>query len=108
MGYNTAVVILNDHLSDIEKDPAFGKKLSDEQREAFSRRPGYRGWQNSFAVLPSEHADTDQLVVVGGNMIRRAKDLKPAEAERILRELAFDLGFNVSRKRRLPIPPNQD
>lgn len=99
MGFNTAVVILNDHLHDIEKDPLFGKKLADEQREAYSRRPGYRGWQNSFAVLPSEHADTDQLVVVGGNTIRRAKDLTPEDAERILRQLAFDLGFKVSRQR---------
>jgi hypothetical protein len=97
MGFNTAIVVLNDMLHDIEKDAGFGKKVADEVREAYSRRPGYRGWQNSFAVLPSQHADSNQLVVVGGNMIRPLEQLKPDEAERILRDMAFSLGLRVSK-----------
>ena len=97
MGFNTAIVVLNDMLHEIERDAGFGKKVADEVREAYSRRPGYRGWQNSFAVLPSQHAATDQLVVVGGNTIRTLEQLKPDDAERILRDMAFRLGLRVSK-----------
>ena len=97
MGLNTAIVVLNDMLHDIEKDAGFGKKVADEVREAYSRRPGYRGWQNSFAVLPSQHADYDQLVVIGGNMIRRFEDIKADERDALLKRLARDAGYRLSK-----------
>lgn len=96
MGFNTAVMVLNDCLHEIEKDPEFGRKLSEEVREAYSRR-GHDGWHNSFSVLPSQHADWDQLVVIGQNRMRRFEDIKAEERDALLKRLARDAGYRLSR-----------
>jgi hypothetical protein len=92
MGLNTAVVVLNDHLSFIETDEFFGAKVAEAVRDV--HRDG--GHHNSFAVLPSGHADYDQVVVIGGNRIRRFDQCE--DAEQILRRLADSLGFSLRRK----------
>jgi hypothetical protein len=71
MGYNTAIIVLNDGLSFIEKDPEFGSKLG----RAVSRLSSSRDLQdisagphvNAAAAISSRHADSTQLVAIGGN-----------------------------------------
>lgn len=96
MGFNTAVMVLNDCLHEIEKDSEFGKKLSDEVRDAYSRR-GNDGWHNSFSVLPSQHADWDQLVVIGQNRMRRFEDIDAGERDALLKRLARDAGYRLAK-----------
>lgn len=68
MGYNSVILVLNDRLWDIEKDPAFGSKLCDAIREASSRPdrfPEVPGSQT--VVINTDHADVMQIIAVGGN-----------------------------------------
>ena len=96
MGFNTAVMILNDHIHEIAKDRHFGEKLA----EAISRAGRERLYTSGFEVLPTQHADTMQIVAIGGNTMRRlGYSSCYADDEQILRDLANDLGFRVSRKR---------
>ena len=96
MGFNTAVVILNDCLHEIEEDPEFGRKVSDEVRTTYSRHGRYGG-HNSFSVLPSQHADWDQMVVIGQNRIRRFEDIEPDERDALLKRLGRDAGYRLSK-----------
>jgi hypothetical protein len=95
MGFNTAVMILNDHLNSIEKDAEFGERLGGAISETFGRRGN--GHYGGFSVLPSQHADWDQMVVIGQNRIRRFEDIEPAERDALLRRLARDAGYRLSK-----------
>lgn len=100
MGLNTAVVVLNDHLHEIERDPKFGQKVADAIRDADNPRRHHR--QNSFAVLSSAHADGAQIVVVGGNLISRiGMGHYRDDPKELLRKLARDLGYRIVK---LPEP----
>lgn len=68
MGYNAVLVVLNDNLCEIENDPEFGRKVAKAIR-AFSRlRPDrIPPITGQTQVLSVEHADTVQIVAVGGN-----------------------------------------
>ena len=70
MGFNTAVVILNDELGDIEDDPKFGLRLAEAIREAAGKAYGkiVRIGHYSSHVVVSAHADTHQIVEVHGNL----------------------------------------
>lgn len=96
MGLNTVAIILNDHLHDLARDPEAGAKIASAiahaSRDAFCQAPG-------VSVLPSQHADTVQIVAVGGNRLWNLgyghwKDTD----EDLLRKLADQLGFRVVRK----------
>lgn len=75
MGYNTTIVVMNDALDTIAKDPEFGKRLSDAIAEAgFRRKPvdvsahgGNCIHVNAATVIECHHADQNVLVRVGGN-----------------------------------------
>lgn len=96
MGYNTALIIMNDFLHDIQKDPAFGEKV----REAIVLASRERGRFNSFDVLPSQHADTAQVVVISANSIRPlVYGYWHDSDETLLRKLADELGFRIVKKR---------
>lgn len=96
MGFNTAVVILNDHLHQLEKDPKFGERLGEAIRMAGREKL----YTSGFDVLPTQHADTMQIVAIGGNTIRRLGfSSYYADNEQILKDLASDLGFRVVKKR---------
>ena len=101
MGFNTAVMILNDRLHEIEKDPEFGDRLAGAISETYGRRGD--GHYGGFSVLPSQHADWNQMVVIGQNQIRRFEDIEPAEREVLLKRLARDAGYRLSK---LPSQPN--
>lgn len=68
MGYNSTILIVNDRLDEIERDPDFGKKISDAIRH-FSRsdpnRMPYVTGQTQ--VIDVAHADNLQIIAVGGN-----------------------------------------
>lgn len=67
MGWNTTVVIYNDHLSWIEEDPDFGRKLSEAIRQLnnpYSIKPISFG---SGIVIETHHADHTVTVKVGQN-----------------------------------------
>lgn len=67
MGFNSVVVILNDCLHEIESDPFFGKKVAQAIR-AHGGRPEHRPYiTGQTQVLSVEHADTMQIVAIGGN-----------------------------------------
>lgn len=71
MGYNTTLVVYNDALDQIAKDPEFGKKLAN----AISRVGAYGepvdvsagNHANAARVIESHHADTSTIVAIGGN-----------------------------------------
>ena len=79
MGYNTAVVVMNDALSAIKDDPKFGENLYyailEQQRgkpvdvPAHIYRDGkvHGGHCNAATVLSSRHADEAQVMVIKCN-----------------------------------------
>ena len=71
MGFNTTIVILNDALHEIAKDPKFGQKLSDAVLRAISRQDCpvrfSAGCSDAGSVIETHHADQDVLVSVGEN-----------------------------------------
>lgn len=72
MGYNTTVVIMNDALEAIGKDPEFGKNLKQAVLRAVSAkecpvRVGSLGHSTAAKVIETHHADVDVLIRVGGN-----------------------------------------
>jgi hypothetical protein len=95
MGLNTAVIIRNDFLHEINEDPEFGRKV---YRAVVSRGREYHG--QSFDVLPSAHADYLQIAAIGGNTIRLLGygGAYIADDEAALRYLAGSMGFRLVRK----------
>lgn len=73
MGYNTTIVVMNDALDQIAKDPNFGKNLvaAIEMAKQFpdKRQDVAAGNHvNAAHVVETHHADTTVLVSVGGNL----------------------------------------
>lgn len=101
MGFNTAVIIHNDHLHDLSIDSKFGEKLENAIRET-TYRPNERHYYRGFDVLPSVHADYDQYVVIGQNSIRNFRDLDESEAIRAFKKLGAELGFTVTIRKIKP------
>lgn len=99
MGYNTAAIIRNDFIHEIEEDPDFGKKVAQAVRangdERFMR---YHG--QSFDILPSCHADYVQVIAISGNTIRRLGygGSYRNDDEAILRALADSMGYRLVAK----------
>jgi hypothetical protein len=72
MGFNSTLLILNDALDLIEKDPEFGKKVAQAIQEfgcyGKERKDiGVSGHGNAASVIDCHHADTSTLILVGGN-----------------------------------------
>lgn len=70
MGFNTTVVVMNDALSNIEKDPDFGKKLASAVREVMLGKPvdvSAGNFVNAATVIESHHSSGVFPVLVGGN-----------------------------------------
>lgn len=100
MGFNTACVVLNDTLYSLAADPTAGADIRTAILEAGNPHIRLAGHgRHGFQALKSVHANTAQVVVVGGNTIRslgygRWDD----EDEALLRKLADQLGFRLVRK----------
>lgn len=95
MGLNTAVIIRNDFLHEINEDSEFGRKV---YSAVISRGREYHG--QAFDVLPSAHADYLQIAAIGGNTIRLLGygGTYRSDDEAALRYLAGHLGFRLVRK----------
>lgn len=103
MGFNTAMVVLNDHLHEIEKSQDFGQRVATAIRYAGR---GDRLYSSGFSVLPTQHADTMQICAIGGNTIRRLGfGSWSADNERLLRDLARDLGYRLVKLPGRPSSP---
>jgi hypothetical protein len=114
MGYNTTVVIMNDALEDIRKDPNFGENLVQAVLESVRYRTTElddRGFHhivdipagnhaNAGHVVESHHADGTHLVQVGGNLGQSILytwgwNIKPEE---LLKRLADKHGYRLVKK----------
>ena len=115
MGYNTTLVILNDAMSEITKDPVGWWEETQHNIASFQRRPsldtgndyGFGMHANWFEVAQVAHADVTSVIAVGGNystVLLAEYGLGSQHTEegqiKILKALAKKLGYNVSRKRR--------
>jgi hypothetical protein len=107
MGYNTAAIILNDGMDQLKKDPDTGKKIHDGILMTMQgpQTIPLGNHCNPVMLLPSRHADEDQIVIVGGNYIRTVCNAwglphRVSEAElqeAVMRHLAQKLGYSLRK-----------
>lgn len=90
MGFNTAMMVLNDHLHMIEKDKEFGLKVAEAIRYT---NTGITSHHNSFSVLSPVHADYRQMIVVEQNNIHRMDDVVLTPWQ--LKDLAARHGYRL-------------
>jgi hypothetical protein len=108
MGYNSTVVVLNDALGDIERDPDFGKKLVNAIMSmpiSISGVDVTAGCHcNAARVIESHHADNTTLVAIGGNDGEKYVETFGWNITddkfklRLLQEFADRLGYRVVKK----------
>lgn len=67
MGWNTVIVIMNDRLSDIAKDPAFGKAVESACLQVSIPRELRTDADGRFVAIAHSHADYPMLVLAGWN-----------------------------------------
>lgn len=65
MGYNTVIVLLNDHLGEVEDSGPLGRKIGDSVRGYPRRHTLDFG---CGAVISQDHANGFQVTVTHGNM----------------------------------------
>jgi len=115
MGYNTTVLVLNDALHEIERDPQFGKKLAAAISglslgiDTKTGRP-YRSqdvsagmYCNAATAIEQHHASGIAVVAVGGNcgsVIGHTGGTHHQEEDKlkILKQLAEQLGYSLRKK----------
>lgn len=66
MGFNSVLMIMNDHLWDIEKDENFGKSVAQAIR-AYEVPREYQPYLRGARVLSVHHADNLAIIAAGGN-----------------------------------------
>lgn len=66
MGYNSVLVVLNDRLDEIERDPDFGKKVAQAIREMSYLENHTTYITGQTKVISMQHADT-MVVIAAGN-----------------------------------------
>lgn len=106
MGFNTALMILNDRLHEITNDRQLGEKIRTAMYES-DRNVHYFPYGK---VLQTQHADTMQIIAVGGNTARvlgygtwNQDDLT------LIRALADKHGYLLTKKRnRAKKTPNKE
>ena len=110
MGWNTTVVVMNDALPDIAKDPNFGKNLADAASAAILPPEHQDGRLdvaalnhiNAATVIETHHADGYAVVAVGGNTGLNLGTVYPYGdgilTFRIVKELASQMGYDLHRK----------
>lgn len=95
MGFNTVAFFLNDQSDQIESDPQTIPRL----RRAMASGNGNDDRQY-MTVLPSVHADGDQVVMAGGNRVTPVAVLYGCDhtEEALLKALADRLGYSLRKK----------
>jgi hypothetical protein len=106
MGYNTTLLVLNDRLGEIERDP---KKFVTEMIQAIHRK-GSRDEEMDFypgqtSVIHCAHADDVHVIAVGGNhatILGRVYNGGNHHTEEnqisLLKRIANNYGFRLVRK----------
>jgi hypothetical protein len=112
MGYNTAIVVMNDALSAIKDDPKFGENLYYAVLESQRGKPvdipahTYRDGEvrgvycNAATVVSCAHADDPQVVVVKYNTGYAAK-YKETLPDHVIEDMKWVLkqhGYRVSKE----------
>lgn len=117
MGFNTSMIILNDCLDDIAKDPEFGATVArkvktlptefhicDRQgRKFYGSHVPAGGCCSAARVIETHHADSTSIIAVGRNegIVLSAGLYAYREEERnisLLRTLADQYGFTLRKK----------
>jgi len=107
MGFNTTVLILNDRLSDIEKDPEkFVKELSLMAGGGRAQGPAPHDFHaaSQSGIIETHHADQTSVILVGGNtatVLGFARGYRHGEAHnqvRILEEMLHKYGYDIRRQ----------
>ena len=107
MGYNTVVVVMNDSLDAIAKDPEFGKNLANAvSYVGCYHKPkdvGALGHINAATVIETQHADSIQIVAIGNNYgvllgYGRTFPKENKDKVQLLREIAYGLGYRLCLK----------
>lgn len=109
MGYNTTVVVLNDALNLIMRDPAFGENLAKAcaQPLLFGTKeliavPALNH-VNAAHVIETHHADRLVPVLIGGNIGKAVEDLHLGYRDTevaMLKALAVKHGYELRTKRK--------
>jgi hypothetical protein len=98
MGYNTAVVLLNDTMHEVESDPEFGRELAQHCRRAESAGGQFNHGPHGSKALPPAHSSTLQIVGVGGNTIRQLGFASlGADDLAVVKAMALRLGYRLTR-----------
>jgi hypothetical protein len=101
MGFNTAVIILNDHLGYIRDDAEFGRKVYDACTEMWISR---RVDRNSFKVVAVAHSGDGAVIFMRGNtgweLDGYAKDGRCPDDEAVeaLTRAADSYGYELVKK----------
>lgn len=101
MGWNTTILIRNDSMHEISKDPEFGRKVElaagEWQRE---RQPMDIPGTNAM-IVHQDHADNSHVLIVGGNYGSDVGSTfgyshhKVEDQVRILKDVAKKLGYKL-------------
>lgn len=107
MGFNSTILILNDNLHLISKNPNFGEQVSDQLALHCSNKQ-YPYAIGGFKVIAQHHADAVSIILVGGNTSRvigmksrgdGSWARKGAEGTegivRLLKDLCSDYGYRL-------------
>src|SRR5690348_17262635 len=104
MGYNSALMICNDAMHEIDKDPAgwwqkASRALAEVSRRGSDGTFGHGSHANYFQAICNHHADQVSIVAIGGN---QAKVLGYGSyrdsPEELLKALADQLGYRIVKK----------
>lgn len=116
MGFNSLVLILNDAMDSIDRDPAaWWEKVKSMLMTPPPYRPRYGGDMdgtfgfgssaNGFQAVHNEHADTVGIYAVGGNCTTQlglvsnsGRHSREVDQVQLLRELALRLGYDLRMK----------
>lgn len=112
MGFNSTIVVMNDAVGDIEKDPDFGKNLARAIASGKTKVDVRAGSSiNAATVISNNHADYTSLVAVGGNCgtyltgVYSFRHNEEAVQVELLKAFADKLGYKVVKKS--PTVPNE-
>lgn len=104
MGHNATMVINMDLVDQIKNDPKFGEKVYNAALQVVRGEPV--SIDNVAAMIDCHHADWYQVMIVGNNAAIvpksgtnwRRGDTDDDVKFRVLKELAEELGYRVSKK----------
>ena len=104
MGFNTAVLVLNDVLGEIEKDAKFGEKLADAIKQKSGNEPvSILG--GGVKVIETHHNSSTAIVAMGGNyatVLAWGPDVSHHTEEGqlvLLKALAEKHGYRLAKKK---------